>query len=220
MKELEQIDAKKVYTNWAIRVVLPQVMQIMQKPVSSEQHMIQTKQVMLLGIDYAMHLDKNPVPIILAAALYQCGYEKGIDDKGICGALSLPIAQKFLERKFQNKNRNKNSLSNQQMSQILHAILHHESNKTISPDENYVAACLWDADRTIKVWDGDYHQQFSTKRGQEVASFGKKRQMMYLSQQLSFLNEYRGICSLANKKNKVATHGSCVNVCKRTHEKE
>lgn len=180
--DLTKINAKKVYTKWAMRIVMPQVAQISQQPEVGEHSLEETKKVIMLGIDLAMHLDKNPVPIILAAALYQCGYDKDAASRNLCGAFSLPIAQKFLERKIQKK------LSDAHITQILKAILYHEFDKTIPWEDNYVAACLWDADRTLKAWNGKPHQQFSTDLGKKYASFTKEEQALYLDQQESFLN--------------------------------
>ena len=217
MENSEKIKEKKIYINWGMRIVFPQVLKMfrqkmIQESVSKEQYTEQTKDVMLLGIDYAMYLDKNPIPIILAASLYRCGYEKGLTQRKTCGAFSFPIAQKFLERNFQNTS----LLSNQQMNQILYAILHHESDKTISTSVNYVAACLWDADRTLKAWNGDCYQQFSTERGKYVAFLNQEEQMQFMAQQTAFLNQSYPLAD----KCKVATHISPINMGHVSHEKE
>jgi len=211
------MDAKKVYTKWAMRVVMPQVARISQQPKFGKNSLEETKKVIMLGIDFAMHLDKNPVPIILAAALYRCGYDKDTASRNLCGAFSFPIAQKFIDRKI------KNELSEDQIAQILKAILYHESNKTISWKDNYVAACLWDADRTFKAWNGQSNQQFSTDLGKQYASLSKEKQTCYLNKQKSFLNEC--FATISTEKSDEKTMKSAENILRykienKLHEKE
>ena len=137
-----------------------------------------TKQVGLFALDYALSMGKNPVPVLLAAAFHDCARE---DDSfnTTHARRAAPIARSFLAKLPLPKGLDE---------QIVEAVISHT---TGTQAQNYIEACLWDADRTRLSWERGYDEQFfNTKRGQTVASFSNEQQNDFLLKQEAFLNKH------------------------------
>ena len=133
-----------------------------------------TRGVVFRGIDYALAMDKDPMPVVFACALHDIAKrynsETGHEKK------ALPVAKKIMEKYG-------DILSEQTQNQILNAIENH-TNGEKAPD--YISACLWDADRTRVAWLFGYEEKyFQTERGKEVAS---SKASDYLKYQADCLN--------------------------------
>ena len=118
-----------------------------------------SKGVVFRGIDYALSINKNPIPVIFAAALHDIAKtttsEKNHEIKAI------PIAKKIMLQY-------RDLISKEEENAILYAIANHTKGKT-PPD--YISACLWDADRTRVAWILGYQESyFYTNRAKEVAT--------------------------------------------------
>ena len=119
-----------------------------------------TSSVVFRGIDYALSLDENPVPVIFACAFHDMARtDDGLDISH--GKKAIPNALRIMDDFTK-------VLSQSDQDSIIFAIENHTIGK-IAPD--YVSACLWDADRTRMAWMYGYHKRFfNTKRGRYVAS--------------------------------------------------
>ena len=127
-----------------------------------------TKGVVFRSIDYALSINKNPIPVIFAAALHDIA--KTTTSEIGHGKNALPIAKKIMLSYSE-------ILSPKQQEAILYAIENH-TNGTNPPD--YICACLWDADRTRVAWVMGYQESyFYTKRAKEVATKDAEEYMAY-----------------------------------------
>ena len=119
-----------------------------------------TSAVVFRGIDYALSLGENPIPVVFAGAFHDMArIHDGLDVNH--GINAVPNAQKIMQ-KFQT------ILTDTDKERIIFAIANHTSG-TFAPD--YVSKCLWDADRTRLSWVYGYESKyFNTERGKYVAS--------------------------------------------------
>ena len=126
-----------------------------------------TNAVVFRGIDYALAMNKDPLPVILACAFHdmaRTGDELDFEH----GRAAVPMALKIMKQ-FSDK------IDDKTRAAIIFAIANHTAKiPAVAPD--YISACLWDADRTRLAWktkfDGQY---FSTQRGAHVASHSWKK---------------------------------------------
>ncbi|MBR4624293.1 MAG: hypothetical protein IKO56_01995, partial [Alphaproteobacteria bacterium] len=119
-----------------------------------------TNAVVFRGIDYALHMGQDPMPVVFACAFHDMA--RVHDDLDFDhGKNAVPMATKIMKN-FPDLFSKETKLS------ILSAIMNHTSG-TIATD--YIAACLWDADRTRLSWKYGFNEKFfNTKRGVYVAS--------------------------------------------------
>lgn len=131
-----------------------------------------TASVVFRGIDYAMSLNKNPIPVIFASAFHDMARTHDAWDTAH-GANAVDGAKKIM--KFFS-----DILSTNDMEKIIYAIINHTTG-TRAPD--YVSACLWDADRTRLSWLYGYDAGFfNTERGKYVASHDWKNYIDFQKQ--------------------------------------
>lgn len=122
-----------------------------------------TNAVVFRGIDYAIHIGREPMPVVFACALHDAARTTdGIDLEH--GRAAVPIAIKVM-KKFPELINKDDRLS------IYSAILNHTTG-TAAPD--YISACLWDADRTRLAWRYGFEEKFfNTQRGKYAAQHYK-----------------------------------------------
>ena len=119
-----------------------------------------TKAVVFRAIDYALELGENPMPALFAAACHDMARINDLYDEEH-GKNAVPLAQEIM-KKFPDK------LTEIERQSVLNAIENH----TVGTHANdYVSACLWDADRTRLSWEHGYHEKFfNTQYAKKVAS--------------------------------------------------
>ena len=117
-----------------------------------------TAAVVFRCIDYALSLDENPWPVILACAFHDMA--RTHDDFNLDhGKNAVPLAIQIM---------GKLNIEQAIQESIISAIVNHTIG-TIAPD--YISACLWDADRTRLSWEFGYEPQyFNTLRAKQIAS--------------------------------------------------
>jgi len=118
-----------------------------------------TNAVVFRGIDYALSLDKNPLPVVFACAFHDMARTHDMIDSEH-GKYALPMATKIMKTMpiFFDKDTE---------GKILDAVANHTSG-VVAPD--YISACLWDADRTRLAWQYGFNPKyFNTERGKYVA---------------------------------------------------
>ena len=149
--------------------VLPEVAKLAtQKPDGFHGLYTHTDAVVFRGIDYALALKKDPVPVIFACACHDAAKDTNEYNEHH-GKDALPIALQVMA-KFPAL------LDEDAQNSILYAVEHHTTG-TKAPD--YVSACLWDADRTRLSWIRGYKEVFfSTDYAKKVAS-GKARDYVH-----------------------------------------
>ncbi len=119
-----------------------------------------TYNVVFRGVDYALKLRQNPLPVLFACALHDIARTDDTYDKNHAYA-ALPKAALILKQ-FSDH------LSQEQHSAILRAIQTHTEGRHAS---DYISACLWDADRTRLSWTRGYRERFfTTPYAKRVAS--------------------------------------------------
>jgi len=139
-----------------------------------------TRGVVFRGIDYALSMDEDPMPVVFACALHDIA--KRYNSEAEHEKKALPIAKKIMEKYS-------DILSEKTQNQILNAIENHTAGEK-APD--YISACLWDADRTRVAWVFGYEEKyFQTKRGKEVASSDAKSYLTYQADCLQTSSEDR-----------------------------
>ena len=118
-----------------------------------------TNAVVFRGIDYALSLRQEPMPVVFACACHDMARVN--DDMDLDhGKNALPMAMKIMKQ-FPDL------LDKQTRLSVLSAIMNH-TNGTVATD--YIAACLWDADRARMSWKYGFNQKFfNTQRGAFVA---------------------------------------------------
>jgi len=119
-----------------------------------------TSAVVFRGIDYALSLHENPMPVVFAGAFHDMARKNDCFDTEH-GANAVPAA-KIIMQGFQD------ILSESVQDSIIYAIKYHTIGR-IAPD--YISACLWDADRTRMSWIYGFDEKcFNTDRAKYVAS--------------------------------------------------
>ena len=123
-----------------------------------------TSSVVFRGIDYALHMGHEPIPVVFACAFHDMARSNdGFDTEH--GKHAIPNAIKIM-KKFPWLLDQDTRLS------ILYAILNHTTGRH-APD--YISACTWDADRTRLAWKYGFDESFfNTERGKYVAQHYKK----------------------------------------------
>jgi len=134
------------------------------------------KSVVFRGIDYALHMGAEPVPVIFACAFHDMARTSDEFDLNH-GTHAIPAAIKVMKQ-FPGLLNQDTRLS------ILHAIANHTGGM-VAPD--YISACLWDADRTRLAWSYGFEDSFfNTQRGKYVAQhYGQ-----YLEYQKKFFPKF------------------------------
>lgn len=161
--------------------LLPTILQtdgVLQKKDGWQGLTSHTRGVVFRGIDFALSLNKDPIPVIFACALHDI--TKRHDSEKDHEKKALPIAKKIM-KKYEH------ILSEDTQEKILNAIKNHTDGEK-APD--YISACLWDADRTRVAWVFGYQEKyFQTERGKEIASSDAKSYLKYQSDCLNIPSE-------------------------------
>lgn len=123
-----------------------------------------TRAVVMRGIDYALHVGREPIPVVFACAFHDMARNSdGFDTEH--GKHAIPNAIKIMKN-FPGLLDQDTRLS------ILYAVLNHTTGGH-APD--YISACTWDADRTRLAWKYGFDESFfNTERGKYVAQHYKK----------------------------------------------
>ena len=129
-----------------------------------------TASVVFRGIDYALSLNKNPWPVILACAFHDMARTNDCFDLEH-GKNAIPMAKQIM----QNLNLDK------EIQQSVNFAIANHTTGVIAPD--YISACLWDADRTRLSWEYGYNQKyFNTSRAKKVASSDSEKYIQFQRQ--------------------------------------
>lgn len=123
-----------------------------------------TNAVVFRGIDYSLHMGYDPIPVVFACAFHDMARTEDERDEEH-GKRAVPMAIKIMKQ-FPYLLDQNTRLS------ILYAILNHTSGLTAN---DYISACLWDADRTRMAWYYGFEDRFfNTSRGKYVAQHWRK----------------------------------------------
>ena len=163
--------------------VLPEVAKLaIQKPEGFHGLYTHTDAVVFRGIDYALALKKDPVPVIFACACHDAAKDTNAYNE-YHGKDALPIARQVMA-KFSGL------LDENTQKAILYAIENHTTGMQ-APD--YISACLWDADRTRLSWIRGYQEGFfSTDYAKKIAAGRARDYVLYMNNCLGRpLNEDR-----------------------------
>jgi len=124
-----------------------------------------TNAVVFRGIDYSLHMGYDPMPVVFACAFHDMARIEDENDDDDHGKKAVPMAIKIMKQfpyLFDQDTR----------FSILYAILNHTNGRTA---QDYISACLWDADRTRMAWHYGYEDKFfNTARGKYVAQHWRK----------------------------------------------
>ena len=171
------IEQKVYYSNLFFKEVLPKIEQVSYQPEYGYHGLSHTSQVAMFGLDIALSVNQDPLPVLLAAGLHDCARTN--DD--YCekhGPNCEPIARKFLSENY-------DYLLPSVKERIIDAVKKHTTGmRTV----DLVSACLWDADRIRLSWEMGYEPKFfSTPYAKNIASLTKPQQDKYIKKQEDFL---------------------------------
>jgi hypothetical protein len=154
------ISELKQYFNFYRQNILPLVEKYTTQSDSGCHTLEHTNSVVFRGIDLALSVGKNPMPVVFAGAFHDMARtHDGFDVNH--GKNAVPNAQKIMMSFPYN-------LTNLDKHKIIYAIENHTTGR-IAPD--YVSACLWDADRIRLSWMYGYNAGFfNTDRAKYIAS--------------------------------------------------
>ena len=166
---------KNIYMKYFNQMLMPRIEKISwQKKNNLQYHGLwHTEQVAMLSIDIALKENRNPLPILLAAALHDCA--RTTDGKDINHGINCkPIAEAFFKTYP-----DKDLVSPEQQRQVIEAIVFHNSSSR--PANNPILDCLQDADSMRLLWSG--HQRFTpnTRSGQDFAQLSSHEQIKYMA---------------------------------------
>ncbi len=140
--------------------ILPQVQLYTTQKADGCHTLSHTASIVFRGIDYALSLDENPMPVVFAAACHDMARtHDGFDINH--GKNAVPNTKKIMA-KFSDV------ITEPETDKIVFAITNHTTGEK-APD--YISACLWDADRTRLSWRYGFDARFfNTERAKYVAS--------------------------------------------------
>lgn len=160
-----QISDIKAAFNFYLNDLKPLVAKAsLQKPTGMHGLNTHTNAVVFRGIDYSLHMGYDPVPVVFACAFHDMARtEDDIDTDH--GKRAIPMAIRIMKQ-FPYL------LDQDKRFSILYAVLNHTKGQTA---QDYISACLWDADRTRMAWHYGFDEKFfNTNRGKYVAQHWKK----------------------------------------------
>ncbi len=182
MKQFLKESQIKKYFNFYQKKVLPEVEKLAtQKHEGYHGLHTHTDAVVFRAIDYALELGENPMPVIFAAACHDMARTHDFYDE-MHGENAVPLAKKVMA-KFPGK------LTDEEQFSVCYAIENH----TLGTQTNdYVSACLWDADRTRLAWERGYHECFfHTPYAKKKASGDPMKYIAWQNEILGRPNENR-----------------------------
>ncbi|MBR4891890.1 MAG: HD domain-containing protein [Alphaproteobacteria bacterium] len=165
------------YTKIFFEDILPKIELVTNQSRYGYHGLSHTIQVAMFALDIAQHINQDPLPALLAAALHDCART----NDAWCvnhGPDAVPIGKKFLAENYPD-------ISTPVIEQILYAVKNHTIGRNA---QDGVSACLWDGDRIRLSWTRGYKPDcFSTDRGKEIASLTPAEQQKYIAKQEEFL---------------------------------
>lgn len=171
------IEQKVYYSSLFFKEVLPKIEQVSYQAEYGYHGLSHTSQVAMFGLDIALSVNQDPLPVLLAAGLHDCARTN--DD--YCekhGPNCEPIARKFLSENY-------DYLLPGVKESIIDAVKKHTTGMRAV---DLVSACLWDADRIRLSWEMGYEPKFfSTPYAKNIASLTKPQQDKYIKKQEDFL---------------------------------
>lgn len=161
MKKLEKENQIREYFSFFQKRVLPVIEKYAtQKKEGYHGLHTHTDAVVFRAIDYALELGENPMPVLFAAACHDMARTHDFQDV-THGENAVPLAKKVMAQ-FPDV------LTKTEQSSVLEAIKNHTIGEVAN---DYISACLWDADRTRLAWERGYHERFfNTKYAKKIAS--------------------------------------------------
>ena len=131
----------------------------------------------MFGIELALSVNQDPMPVLLACALHDCARTND-EYCELHGPRCEPIARKFLSENYSN-------IFPADQEKIIEAVKKHTVGRQPS---NLISACMWDADRIRLSWEMGYRPEFfSTLYGKMLAALDEKQQKKYMQKQEDFL---------------------------------
>lgn len=192
MKPLSKETQIRKYFDFYRKKVLPQVEKLAtQKKEGYHGLHTHTDAVVFRAIDYALELKENPLPVVFAAACHDMARTHDFYDEEH-GENAVPLAKKVMA-KFSGK------LTEEEKFSVCYAIKNH----TLGTQTNdYVSACLWDADRTRLAWERGYHERyFNTPYAKTVANGNAQEYIAWQNKVLGRSNKDReGVQTISIKK--------------------
>ena len=161
MEKLEKENQIREYFQFYQTKVLPEVEKLAtQKKEGYHGLHTHTDSVVFRAIDYALELGKNPVPVVFAAACHDMARTHDAYDEEH-GPNAVPLDKKVMA-KFPDQ------LTEEEQRSVLTAIQYHTEGIQAN---DYISACLWDADRTRLSWERGYIEKFfNTEYAKQTAS--------------------------------------------------
>ena len=163
-EKLPPLWAMDKYFNFYNGELKPLITDVVSQPLEGMHGLnTHTSAVVLRGIDYALHIGKDPMPVVFACAFHDMSR---IDDNWDTehGKNAVPLAMR-IKKHFPDLFDKETKLS------IYSAVMNHTTGSA-APD--YISACLWDADRTRLSWKYGFEDKFfNTQRGKYVAQHYK-----------------------------------------------
>lgn len=192
MKQLSKEEQIRKYFDFYQKRVLPKVRVLAtQKKEGYHGLNTHTDAVVFRAIDYALELGQNPMPVIFAAACHDMARTHDFYDEKH-GENAVPLAKKVMA-KFSGK------LTEEEKFAICYAIKNHT---TGTQTNDYISACLWDADRTRLAWERGYHEKyFNTDYAKKIASGDSQKYIAWQNKIFGRTNKDReGVQTISLKK--------------------
>ena len=163
-EKLPPLWAMEKYFNFYDIELKPLMMDVLLQPLDGMHGLnTHTNAVVFRGIDYALHIGRDPMPVVFACAFHDISRINDDWDTEH-GKNAVPRAMRVM-KKFPDLFDKETRLS------IYSALMNHTTG-TAAPD--YISACLWDADRTRLAWKYGFDEKFfNTQRGKYVAQHYK-----------------------------------------------
>ena len=180
--DIKQQQFEEQFVNYAKiyeELIMPEIKNISMQANNRSTHGIgHTEMVGLRAIDYALHLNKNPLPVMIAAGLHDCARQNDNQESDHAHNAE-PITREFI--KNWNQKYPQYNIDEQTTEHIVFSITNHTDGK-VNPNNNYISQCLWDADRTRLSWQSRFRPQYlSTQRALTVASYPIVEQEKYIA---------------------------------------
>ena len=173
----QMLHEKAYYSKILLSDILPKIELITNQSRYGYHGLTHTEQVGMFGIELALSVHQDPLPVMLAAGLHDCART----NDEYCeqhGPRCEPIARKFLADNYPD-------MLPIEVESIVTAVRDHTIGRNAS---DLVSACLWDADRIRLSWEMGYAPEFfSTPYGKMLASLSKEKQDRYIGWQERFL---------------------------------
>lgn len=171
------MESKLYYSKLWFQDVLPKIEKITNQSRYGYHGLSHTQQVVLFGIELALSVNQDPMPVLLACALHDCARTND-EYCELHGPRCEPIARKFLSENYSN-------IFPADQEKIIEAVKKHTVGRQPS---NLISACMWDADRIRLSWEMGYRPEFfSTLYGKMLAALDEKQQKKYMQKQEDFL---------------------------------